>query len=66
MLRGGVRFGGVARDDGDPRAGSRQAAGDAEADAAVAAGHQRRFPRQVEEVGHDATSVPWVWGPLRP
>jgi hypothetical protein len=53
-LGGGVRFLGVACDDGDPGTGLGQAAGNAKADAAVPAGHQRRFSRQVEKTGHAA------------
>jgi hypothetical protein len=53
-LCGGVRFIGVACDNGDPGTGLRQAAGNSKADAAVTAGHQRRFSRQVEKIGHAA------------
>src|SRR6185503_6785906 len=48
LLQGRLVLPRVAPGDGHARAGARQARGHAQADAAVAAGDQRRFPAQVE------------------
>src|SRR5438093_1612202 len=53
-LGGSVAFIGVACDNGDPGTGLRQATGNPQADAAVPAGDQRRFARQVEKISHAA------------